>query len=128
MKEEKDMKQFAEYGRQGGLKGGPARMRSMSEEERADLGRAGARSRWKKAREAVVSKPKLHKVVAGMLDDIERTGERMVLYRDDGRFFYFQEGSSDERAAEGTYGGDAIIGSYGPGSRFSAIVGDAMQE
>lgn len=35
-------------GRAGGLKGGTARARSLSEEERVDIARTAAQARWKK--------------------------------------------------------------------------------
>ena len=35
-------------GRLGGLKGGPARMQALSQEERSDLGKRAARARWDK--------------------------------------------------------------------------------
>lgn len=35
-------------GREGGLKGGPARMKSLTPEQRSTLARKAARARWKK--------------------------------------------------------------------------------
>ena len=35
-------------GRSGGLKGGPARSQSLSEEERTEIARKGAKARWNK--------------------------------------------------------------------------------
>lgn len=37
-------------GRAGGRKGGPARSRSLSPEQRADIARIAAEARWKKSR------------------------------------------------------------------------------
>lgn len=122
------MHDFQEFGRQGGLKGGPARMRGLSEQERSELGRAGAKSRWQKRREAV-QRPRLHHVVTLMLNEIERTGQHMVLFRDDGRFFFHVLGSTEEKAATVAYGGSSIMGTYGPGGPpFSKIVRDALED
>jgi hypothetical protein len=35
--------------RKGGIKGGPARARALSPEQRADIARAAAEARWKKS-------------------------------------------------------------------------------
>lgn len=37
-------------GRLGGLKGGPARMKQLSKEERRELGRKAAKARWDRHR------------------------------------------------------------------------------
>jgi hypothetical protein len=41
---------FREWGRQGGLKGGKARMNGLSKEEKSALGRDAARKRWRRAK------------------------------------------------------------------------------
>ena len=126
-KKGKAVDQFREYGRQGGLKGGPARMRGLNEEERSALGRAAAQSRWKN-RPAHVPKPRLHRVVNDMLATIERTGRDMVLFRLDGHFSFAPAGSDEAAATEREYGGESIVGVYGPAQTFTDIVTDAVQD
>ena len=41
----------AELGRRGGKKGGPARAKSLSADERSEIASVAAKARWKKARE-----------------------------------------------------------------------------
>lgn len=46
--EETPAKHGKEYARKGGLKGGAARAKSLSPEQRADIARVAAEARWKK--------------------------------------------------------------------------------
>ena len=45
-----ESKKSAPKGRAGGRMGGPARSRTLSAEERADIARIAAEARWKKSR------------------------------------------------------------------------------
>jgi len=47
-----EFKKFKEWGKQGGLKGGPARMRKLSKAQRSAIARLGGLARAQKAREA----------------------------------------------------------------------------
>ena len=43
---------FSEIGRRGGLKGGPARAKKMTAEERSESARKASQARWAKAKKA----------------------------------------------------------------------------
>ncbi len=52
MTEDEEMRELArKLGRRGGLKGGPARAKKMTPEERSESARKAAKARWAKKRQ-----------------------------------------------------------------------------
>lgn len=49
---------FREFGRQGGKKGGKARMAGLTPQERQELGRKAVEARWERYRKAKAGKTK----------------------------------------------------------------------
>jgi len=49
IEEDTPAKQGKEYARKGGLKGGAARAKSLTPEQRSEIARAAAEARWKKS-------------------------------------------------------------------------------
>lgn len=52
MKEDPVREYLSSIGRKGGKKGGPARMRLLTSEERSELGRKAIQARWAKVKRA----------------------------------------------------------------------------
>src|SRR5688500_15537175 len=67
---------FAQYGRQGGLIGGVARMAQLTPDERSALAARAANARWAKA--AVHSKP--YEAIKQMLASIDASDAPQILF------------------------------------------------